>query len=308
MQTSVVVATYNGQRWLAAQLDSLLQQDRQPDQVVITDDGSTDATPELIDEFASRAPFEVRVMRRESPIGYTENFVTALAACHGDVIFFCDQDDVWFPGKISSVVDALTISGASLVVHDQMVVDEQLRPQPLSMLERFRRAGLPSELHRKGCATAARSSFLRSVLPVGPGFSFDTWFHDVAAAAEQRLVIPDVLMAYRIHGGNTSRFHLNRLEPPGRRNAVPVVLAKARSRLGWFLAPASVIQQQAREREAVGEAAHAYLRHVTAASPALPQRLQQLADEVRRLHRRTRRRQSSIVWRRLYRLLAPLRR
>lgn len=308
MHVSVLVATYNGERWLSAQLDSLLQQDHQPDQVVITDDGSVDATPDLIDDFVARAPFEVRVLRRESPIGYTENFVRALSACHGEVVFFCDQDDVWFPEKISAVIHDLATSGASLVVHDQVVVDEQLCPQPLSMLERLRRAGLHSDQHRKGCATAARRSFINSALPVGPGFAFDTWFHDVAAAVEKRRVLQQELMAYRVHGDNTSTFFLNRLEPPDRRNAVTLVLAKTWVRLRWFLAPVAVIEEQAREFEAVIQAAHAYLQDTAQASLIPPERLQQLEAEAQRLHDRARQRRSSTVWRGLYRVLATHRR
>ena len=98
---SVALATYNGERYLGEQLESILRQTRLPDELVIFDDASTDSTPAIVQEFAKAAPFPVRFQINAERLGSTRNFEAAIRACSGDIIFLCDQDDVWYPDKIA---------------------------------------------------------------------------------------------------------------------------------------------------------------------------------------------------------------
>lgn len=100
MKISIAMATYNGAKYLQEQLDSFVTQTRQPDELVVCDDGSSDATVEILRHFAAGAPFAVEIHENEVNLSHAKNFEKALSLCGGDVIFFSDQDEVWFPEKV----------------------------------------------------------------------------------------------------------------------------------------------------------------------------------------------------------------
>ena len=104
LRISVVVTTYNGKMHLEKQLLSLLQQERAPDEVLIFDDGSTDGTIELVQSFIRKNcleswQFYVNVKRK----GWKQNFMEGLRKAAGDILFPCDQDDIWYPKKLAEM-------------------------------------------------------------------------------------------------------------------------------------------------------------------------------------------------------------
>src|SRR5437660_962846 len=105
MRSSVVMCTYNGARYLQAQLDSIARQSTRPDELVVCDDHSTDDTPEIVRRFGSTAAFPVRVHVNEKNLGIHQNFGRAMSLANADVIFLSDQDDVWEPGKIETFLE-----------------------------------------------------------------------------------------------------------------------------------------------------------------------------------------------------------
>lgn len=128
MNISIAMATYNGERFLPDQLDSLAQQTMQPSELVITDDGSTDRTAEIVAEFAKRAAFPVRFHRNETRLGYSDNFLKAASLCRGDLIAFCDQDDVWLSHKLARCAQCFQDPSVILAIHSAEMVDETLNP------------------------------------------------------------------------------------------------------------------------------------------------------------------------------------
>src|SRR5690606_10993979 len=106
MRVSIAMATFNGARFLQAQLESLARQTYLPSQLVITDDRSEDGTVAIARRFSKSAPFEVVISVNEQRAGVTGNFDSALSHCNGDLVLPCDQDDVWFDGKVETLVDA----------------------------------------------------------------------------------------------------------------------------------------------------------------------------------------------------------
>jgi hypothetical protein len=123
------MATYNGERYLSAQLESLRRQSRLPDELVISDDDSSDRTLDIAEAFAARAPFEVRILCNHRNIGWSNNFFRAIGACSGKIVALCDQDDVWLPDKLAFGQRAFASDpDAALVVHSARVVNEALRP------------------------------------------------------------------------------------------------------------------------------------------------------------------------------------
>src|SRR5262245_21653170 len=125
---SIALCTYNGARFLPDQLRSFLQQERLPDEVVVCDDASTDATPELLKQFAQTAPFPVRVHVNELNLGSTRNFDKAIRHCTSDIILLADQDDIWLPEKIRRIEDEFRNStSVGLVISNADLIDDDSR-------------------------------------------------------------------------------------------------------------------------------------------------------------------------------------
>ena len=104
LRISVVVTTYNGKMHLEKQLLSLLQQERAPDEVLIFDDGSTDGTIELVQSFIRKNcleswQFYVNAKRK----GWKQNFMEGQRKAAGDILFPCDQEDIWYPKKLAEM-------------------------------------------------------------------------------------------------------------------------------------------------------------------------------------------------------------
>ena len=126
---SVALCTYNGAKYLAEQLDSIAAQTLAPTEMIVCDDGSTDGTLGMVEHFASRASFPVRLRSNAENLGSTENFSRAIRACRGDVVALADQDDVWLPQKLERIARAFeTHPRAGVAFSDATVVDEDLNP------------------------------------------------------------------------------------------------------------------------------------------------------------------------------------
>lgn len=118
---SIALATFNGERYLAKQLDSLIDQDYPNLEIVISDDCSTDKTWEIIELYA-RKDDRIRLLPRSVNFGYVKNFIRVFFECKGDLIAPSDQDDRWHPQKISRLVAAL--GNASLAYCDSNFIDK----------------------------------------------------------------------------------------------------------------------------------------------------------------------------------------
>ena len=104
MRISIAMATYNGEAYLTQQLDSLRLQTRMPDQVIIVDDCSQDGTCKLIETYLERYQLQNwQLIRNSENVGYRKNFSNALSYTDGDIIFLCDQDDVWHADKVEEI-------------------------------------------------------------------------------------------------------------------------------------------------------------------------------------------------------------
>ena len=114
---------------LPEQLASIAAQTRQPDELVVCDDGSSDATPQIVEDFASLVAFPVRFFRNPKNLGSTKNFEQAIGLCTGDLIALCDQDDIWLPEKLARQAEMLE-RDASLggVFSDAELVDDRSQP------------------------------------------------------------------------------------------------------------------------------------------------------------------------------------
>ena len=103
MRKSVALCTFNGEKYIEQQLESILQQSTKVHEIVVCDDLSTDKTFEVLQKFQSQFPQIFKLFQNESNLGYVQNFEKAITLCTGDLIFLADQDDIWFPNKIKRV-------------------------------------------------------------------------------------------------------------------------------------------------------------------------------------------------------------
>jgi glycosyltransferase involved in cell wall biosynthesis len=226
---SVVLASFNGERFIAEQIESILPQLGEDDEVVVSDDASTDSTVEVVRAFCDR---RVRVLEHEDRRGYVGNFDRAVRACRGDVIFFSDQDDVWLPGKVSSLLKALR--HADCAASDARVVDERLRPLHPSYFQFRKTRGFSAfDMYLRppivGATLACRRTFVASILPFPAHVSHDTWISLNAALKRRFVVVTEPLILYRRHVGNAS------LSGTKGRRVLSLVI-KERAALLWHLA------------------------------------------------------------------------
>lgn len=211
------MATFNGGRWLRAQLDSIYaQQDVRLD-VVVTDDGSTDDTIAILQEFSDR--HGLRFYRNGERLGYRENFAAAIRACSSDLIALADQDDIWESRKLATLAAAI---GDDLLVHSDVVVvngeGHLVAPscRRRDFGEMFDKVFLDRDYHRaslltrnslaQGCTMLIRKELLATALPFPANEpDHDIWFAFVAAAHRRVHFVDHAGVRWRIHGSNSSQ-------------------------------------------------------------------------------------------------------
>lgn len=204
MSISVCIASFNGERYLKEQISSVLSQLREEDEIIVSDDGSTDETFAILESFHD---LRIKMFVNEGRHGFIWNFENALKKAKGDVIFLCDQDDVWKPNKVEIVMEAL--QNHDIVLHDAEIVDKDGNKTGNRYSEGLHhRRGFWSNLWKTrwlGCCMAFRRNVLEYALPFPRHIvGHDGWISAVGLAKFDYYYIPDVLMWYRRHGENAS--------------------------------------------------------------------------------------------------------
>ncbi len=217
MKISVAMATYNGGRHLRAQLDSIRRQTLPPTELIICDDGSSDDTVEIARQFAADAPFKVVVDAHGQRLSYTKNFLRAIGQCTGEIVALCDQDDVWDPRKLATVLPEFTDEAVMLVAHWVRVVDEALNPTPLVMplmplRGRYRFATIDPWFSPNGMQMLFRRAritpWLAETAPLSAyGFGtapFDEWIFYLGTLMGTVVFVPEILGVWRRHNSATT--------------------------------------------------------------------------------------------------------
>ncbi len=212
------MATYNGQKFIREQLDSLAAQQCLPSELVITDDASSDKTVAILQQFAKAAPFPVHIHRYEKRVGYRANFMRAAGHCISDVIAFCDQDDIWSPWKLTRCVEPFHDPAVLLTYHNAKVVTEA--GERIGSLDHF--ASLPimpplalCPIRRMGSPLGFTEVFRRSILEFSglweisldyndltAPMAHDQWVFFIASVFGKIVYIDKALASYRQHGAN----------------------------------------------------------------------------------------------------------
>lgn len=218
---AVVMATYNGARYLEEQLDSLWRQTRQDFELVIRDDGSSDGTTEILRQAAALRPNRIRLISDDlGRLGPKSSFAVLLQQTHARWIAFCDQDDYWLPSKLARQVTKLEELEAVhsqatplLCCSDAAVTDAQLRIAAPSYFSKHnisvadgRDLALPRLLFRNyaiGATTMINAALAARCRPMPEeAIMHDWWCALVACISGRSVVLPDALIQYRQHGDN----------------------------------------------------------------------------------------------------------
>ena len=201
---SVCMATYNGEKYIREQMESILCQLNECDEVIVSDDGSKDGTIRILESFHDE---RIKILQNEGKHGFVGNFENALRVAKGDFIFLSDQDDEWMPNKVAVVLKELKDS--DLIVHDAELIDGEGK----SMGKNYY-----SFLHNSscflmnlwktrflGCCMAFRKAVLDDCLPFPQNtVGHDYWIGMYSLVNYRVKFIPDILLMYRRHGGNVS--------------------------------------------------------------------------------------------------------
>ena len=217
LSLSIAMATCNGGKYLVEQLDSILHQSRLPDELIIHDDASDDTTVSVIRDFASRAPFPVRLKVNHERLGSTRNFEEIIRECTGEIIFLCDQDDIWHPNKIALIEEYFMCnSRAGAVFSDAKVLYQYKNSSEYKLWDKIRFS--PRErtqiLANEACSVllrhpvvtgatmAFRSSLRDFVLPIPDVWVHDAWISLLIGSISRLSMIPETLISYRQHAVN----------------------------------------------------------------------------------------------------------
>jgi glycosyltransferase involved in cell wall biosynthesis len=224
LSLSIAMATYNGAHFIEEQLNSLTTQTSLPNELVITDDASTDETLDIIRTFAKTAPFPVRIEKNPEKLGFRGNFLKAAKLCQSEVIAFCDQDDVWLPNKLETCLPHFKDQELLLVYHNALVVTETL--QPIATLQDRAapsRVNPPLSMNPWQHGLGFTQLFRRSLLEFSDYWpqsldyfnaehreAHDQWVSFLASCLGSTHYINQPLVLYRQHEGNV--FGWNRKE------------------------------------------------------------------------------------------------
>ena len=197
---SVCVATYNGEKFIKEQIESILCQLSSDDEIIVSDDGSTDGTIVIINCIGDKRIRIIEGPRKHSP---TFNFENALKEAKGDYIFLADQDDVWKTNKVEVCMKWL--QKYDCVVSDAEVTDSNLNPlyPSLYAIMQVRQGHIYNTVWKNGytgCCMAFRRNILEASLPFPKDIPMhDIWIGNVAAYKYNVKFIPDKLILFRRH-------------------------------------------------------------------------------------------------------------
>ena len=207
MSISVALAAYKGEKYIAEQIESILSQLGANDELIVSDDYPQGETRKIVENTASEDS-RLKYIEGEGK-GVIKNFENALRACRGDVIFLCDQDDVWLPGKVEAVMAEIE-NGAALVMHDASITDAALNvTNPSCFSVHGANASLSKNLIKNtfvGCCMAFTRDLLNETMPFPEGIAMHDWWIALVALKKKRktVLIQKPLILWRRHGENVT--------------------------------------------------------------------------------------------------------
>lgn len=214
-QIDILLATYNGEKYLSELIDSILSQTYKNIRLIISDDCSKDNTREILDKY-KKEDSRVIVYKQEQNQGYVKNFEFLLKKVESDYYMLADQDDVWLPEKVEKSLQKLKAENADLVFGDLEVVDQNLKTIYPSFndfmllsrkIQKYIKSYKLNYLYNciTGCTILAKSKFITQILPVpttSKYFIHDHWIGIIMSTYGKLAYMPEKYIKYRQHGDN----------------------------------------------------------------------------------------------------------
>ena len=212
---SIVMATYNGARYVGEQIESILSQTYHDFELVICDDCSTDNTLNILYQYAEKDQ-RIRIIRNQHNLGFRDNFQHAIQCCaKTEYVALCDQDDIWTEDHLQHLVDI--IGDKSLACANSIITDQNLKPTGSTLSQQQSFDNLPCDEMLKsqtillwrnphqGSTMLVRRSLLDRALPFPEGVSFhDSWLAVLSCFAGGMVYSSHAISLYRMHGNNVS--------------------------------------------------------------------------------------------------------
>lgn len=212
---SIALCTYNGERFLQEQLESIAAQSVVPFEMVICDDSSSDSTRKILEIFTATANFPVQLHFNTTNLGYVKNFEKAISLCRGDIIALCDQDDKWRADKIEVLQKYFCDPNVGMAFSNAAIIDENGKPtgQTLwdavnftpDLQQSFRQGDAYKTLYIRtfisGCTMAFRRRWWPLIQPIPEDILFvhDAWIGLMISLFADVIIIDDNLVSYRMH-------------------------------------------------------------------------------------------------------------
>ncbi len=213
-KVDILLATYNGEKYLEAQLDSILSQTYTNFRLLISDDSSTDSTKDILEKY-KKIDNRIEVFYQENNLGVVKNFEFLLNKVENRYYMLSDQDDIWKEEKIEKSVNKLEKTGAGLVYSDLEVVDENLNViyESYWKLKGFtKRANKYNTFESfylnnyvTGCTIISRKEFIKDILPLPNSSKYvlhDYWITLIVSQKSKIVSIKEPLIKYRQHKNN----------------------------------------------------------------------------------------------------------
>ena len=216
---SVVLCTYNGEKYIKRQIETILEQNPAPDEIIISDDGSTDGTLSIVNELlAGEQDCKYIINRNQMNLGFVKNFQKALMLSEGDFIFFSDQDDEWMPNKTKTILAFFDDNpDIEMVFSDGRTIDSNGEELDCNLwnsfgfgekkqLREFHQNPLKFLLGKNivtGATIAIRRSLINCIIPFPTELVHDTWISYIAAIRGTLGIIELPLIRYRVHSNQT---------------------------------------------------------------------------------------------------------
>ena len=210
MKTSVALCTFNGEKYLRKQLDSILEQTVAVDEIVVCDDLSTDATLSILNQYKETFPNIFKIHANEKNLRSVKNFEKAISLCENEIVFLCDQDDMWIPEKVEVILNQFKISPELQVIatnafiindDEDMLNVSTIYDIPSKTTKEMKEILFFHQNFCTGATMAVRKEFADDLMPFPPEnlFHHDEWIALKASLKNQLLFLNDRLIKYRIH-------------------------------------------------------------------------------------------------------------
>jgi glycosyltransferase involved in cell wall biosynthesis len=205
---SIALITYNGERFLRQQLDSILSQTYKNIEVIAVDDYSNDGTISILEEY--RKVHDMKIFVNRKNLGYLRNFEIAVSRCRGEYIAPSDQDDIWLPHKIETLIKG--INGSSLACSDAFLMDQKGEIFSNSAMAYSNFAPASGKAFIRflfstfvtGCTALLSRELVQRALPIPEGEKYHDWWLAIVASTMNGIsYIQEPLLKYRQHATNT---------------------------------------------------------------------------------------------------------